>query len=80
MQHEPPGRGLGRAEVQAHPRWSGGAAMKGKTMDHEIMEAAWAESQPDQDGESRFWFDNHGPGNFEGVLIAWQPPAPTTSL
>ena len=29
--------------------------MKGKTMDHEIMEAAWAESQPDQDGESRFW-------------------------
>ena len=24
-------------------------------MDHEIMEAAWAESQPDQDGESRFW-------------------------
>lgn len=24
-------------------------------MDHEIMEAAWAESRPDQDGESRFW-------------------------
>ena len=25
------------------------------SMDREIMEAAWAESQPDQDGESRFW-------------------------
>ena len=24
-------------------------------MDHEVIEAAWAEAQPDQDGESRFW-------------------------
>lgn len=26
------------------------------------------------DDFTRFWFDTHGPGIFEGVLIAWEPP------
>ena len=29
---------------------------------------------------TRFWFDNHGPGVFEGVLITWQPPSPEPSF
>lgn len=35
---------------------------------------ARADGFADIEDFTRFWFDTHGPGEFSGVLIAWQPP------